>query len=406
MSKNNSDLSRRKFMVTSAAGLMSLGLAGVAPGVASADTPAEVEAKKEIILRELGKSKVKLPVVSMGAGACNDPGLVQAAFELGVRHFDSAANYQVGANEQMIGMVLKKMGVRDQANIGTKIYTPQQRRDYTAEQLKKKLEDLTDGSLKRLNTDYIDILYIHDINSREVAGDPKLGEAMAYLKEKGKARLIGLSTHSNMAEVIDEAANTENWDVILTSYNFTMIDDTAIHAAIERAGKKGIGFIAMKVMAGGGRWPNPETRRNFDNTTITGALLKWCLSNKYFTTVIPAFGNYEHMNLDIAIATDLEYTEQERNFLSDNDIKLGMGFCRQCQQCLASCPEGIDIPNLMRTHMYAAQYGDFYLARDTYKAIAAEKSLTACTGCADCLAQCANTVDISRRIQELKLIYS
>jgi succinate dehydrogenase/fumarate reductase-like Fe-S protein len=56
--------------------------------------------------------------------------------------------------------------------------------------------------------------------------------------------------------------------------------------------------------------------------------------------------------------------------------------------------------------MYAAQYGNFYLARETLKGIPEQKSLLACQSCDTCVAQCANSVDIAHKIAELKQIYA
>jgi predicted aldo/keto reductase-like oxidoreductase len=407
MSDNRSDFSRRKFLAT--AGLATAGLASLPQGLVQAQdekTPAGDEAPKKLLTRTLGRTGIEVPVVSMGAGACADPGVVQAAFEAGVRHFDTAANYQTGANEQMVGGVLKKMGVRDQAIIGTKIYTPGQRREMTVPEAKKRLEKLLDGSLKRLKTDYVDILYIHVVDTKEHVTDPVITEAMAYLKELDKVRFIGLSTHTNMADVLTEAARTKFWDVILTSINFTMADDTAMLAAIAAAAEAGIGIVGMKTMAGGGRWPNPESRRDYSSSVVATALTKWTLHNENVHTIIPGFANYEFMEEDISVAYDLEYTEQEAKLLSDNAIKLGLGFCQQCRKCLASCPNGVDVPTLMRTHMYATQYSNFHMARAALAEIPNAKSIASCSSCSSCAAQCANTVDIARRIDELKLIYS
>ncbi len=406
MSNNKRELTRRKFLAT--AGLASVSLAAGVPKTAFGDTPiTESEpVAGDIIYRQLGRSEISVPVVSMGAARCTDPGLIQASYEQGIRHYETAANYQFGANEQLIGKVIERMGVRDEVVIATKIYTPNQRRDLDLPQLKKKLSDLLDGSLKRLQSDYVDVLYIHDVSTPDIASDTKIMEALTFLKEQGKARAIGLSTHANMTEVISAATGSGFWEAIQTSMNFTMADDAAFLSAIEAAGEKGIGLVAMKTLAGGGAWPNPETRRSYDTATITTALLKWVLSNKNIATVVPAIGDYEQLNLDIGVAKSLEYTEQEKNFLSDNDIRLSLGFCRQCEKCLASCPRGVQIPQLMRTHMYAAQYGDFRLARDTYDSVPKANGLEACISCATCTAQCSNSVDIKRKIEELKLIYA
>jgi predicted aldo/keto reductase-like oxidoreductase len=162
----------------------------------------------------------------------------------------------------------------------------------------------------------------------------------------------------------------------------------------------------MKVMAGGGNWPNPETRRSYDGNTIARAALKWVLNHEGVTTAIPGFNNYEHMELDWGVASSLAYTEKESSFLGDNAVKLGMGFCRQCRKCLATCPHGVDVPTMMRTHMYAAQYGNFHLARQALEEVPASQTVRNCISCGSCSATCANSVDIARRIEELKLIYT
>jgi predicted aldo/keto reductase-like oxidoreductase len=408
MTETNKGLNRRKFLTASLSGAVAAGLAGISPGIVMAQ---ESDKKKDnsedkIIYRKLGKTGMEIPIVSMGVGATGNPELIRAAYEKGIRHFDTAANYQYGRNEQMVGNVVKKLGVRDKVNIATKILIEPQRQKLTADNAKRKMEALVDGSLKRLKSDYVDILYVHDISNPADVNNPLIVEGMQYLKEKKKVRAIGISTHANMAEVINETTEQGVYEVILTSFNFTMFNDEDMLNAVKNAGAKGIGFVAMKTLAGGSRWPNPETRRNHSNSTIIKTSLKWAMRNKYITTCIPGFENFEHLDEDFSIATNLEYTPEEKQLLDDNEIILGLGFCRQCRQCLASCPHNTDIPTLMRTYMYAAQYGNFYLARETLKGIPEQKSLLACQSCDTCVAQCANSVDIAHKIAELKQIYA
>jgi len=402
MSTRNSEFTRRKFLSAAALGLAGAGMSGLTPRLASGQTTQE----KQAVYRRLGKSGPEIPVISMGAGSTTSPAIVQAAFEKGIRHFDTAAGYSFGSNEQMIGNVIHKMGVRDKANIGTKDTIPQKCVGLSAGEAREKTIKMIEASLKRMKTDYVDIYYLHDLNSVEMVNNPGILEGLAVIKEQKKALQIGVSTHTNMAEIINETIKHDVFDVILTSYNFTMADDTTMNDAVTAAGKKGLGILAMKTQAGGSRWPNPESRRNYSNSTIMTAALKWVLSNKYVTTCIPAITNYDILNEDFGVAYDPEYTPEEKEFLKDNNAVLSIGFCRQCRKCLASCPNEADIPNLMRTHMYTAQYGDLQYARATYDSIPKGKRLDACSDCSTCIADCANTVDIQRRIDELKMMYT
>jgi len=58
--------------------------------------------------------------VSMGVMNADVPGILRRSYELGIRHFDTAAVYQNGRNEEMVGIVIKEMGIRDKVVISTK----------------------------------------------------------------------------------------------------------------------------------------------------------------------------------------------------------------------------------------------------------------------------------------------
>jgi len=83
-------------------------------------SPTLETAASPILQRTLGKTGLSLPVVSMGVMNADVPGLLRRAYELGIRHFDTAAGYQNGRNEEMVGRVIKEMGVRDKVVIATK----------------------------------------------------------------------------------------------------------------------------------------------------------------------------------------------------------------------------------------------------------------------------------------------
>jgi hypothetical protein len=124
--EDNSRLSRRGFISTSLSGLAAAGIAGFNP-VTVFGQEQKKKTEGEIIYRTLGKTGLKMPVVSMGVMNANNPEIVLAAYEQGIRHFDTAARYQYGRNEQMVGDVTKKLGVRDKVIIGTKEMRPAQR---------------------------------------------------------------------------------------------------------------------------------------------------------------------------------------------------------------------------------------------------------------------------------------
>jgi predicted aldo/keto reductase-like oxidoreductase len=405
MDKSSRGVSRRGFLSATASGVLGIGLAGLGPRRLAAKDEKK-EKKGKIITRGLGNTGIELPIVSMGVMNANNPEVVRASIESGIRHLDTAAYYQGGNNEKMVGKVISEMGVRDDVVIATKIYTPNMRRGDKPEDTRRKMLGQMDECLSRLGMDHVDILYVHVVESREFVLDETVHETMEEIRKKGKTRFTGISTHKNMHEVIGAATDSGNYDIVLTAINFTMADDSKLLSEIERAAGKGIGIVAMKTQSGGRRFPLPEGTEDYESSTINTAALKWVLRNENITTAIPGYTTLEHMREDFSVAYDLEYTEREKSLIRDCNVKVGLGFCKQCDSCVESCPYGVDIPSLMRTHMYAAQYSNFDQARRTLLGIEKGSGLDVCELCAGCKVRCPHRVDVAGRITELRTIYS
>jgi predicted aldo/keto reductase-like oxidoreductase len=275
----------------------------------------------------------------------------------------------------------------------------QERRNLPADRIKSEFLKDIEGSLERLRTDAIDIVLHQGVASAEEAADERIGEALTQLKEEGKARYIGVSTHSGQAEVLNEVARMGFHDIAEVGYNFTMADDQDLARALENAAGKGVGIVAMKTQAGG--------RRRADSGPINHtAALKWVLRNEAVATAIPGYTNFDHLHENFSVASNLELTPEEVQFLTDKNVKTATEFCQQCNTCVETCPRRIRIPELMRAHMYTAQYGNLFQARATLDAIPPEGGLEACMSCSSCRARCINTVNIARCIDELKLTYA
>lgn len=411
MTNDKKNFSRREFLNSSVSGIASLtvlNLTEKAPPQSNKVEPVQ-DVNQKIIYRTLGKTKIKLPVVSMGVMNSFDPALVRRAYQIGVRHFDTAAWYQRGRNEEMVGNVIKELNARDQVIIGTKIYIPLNQRNITPGQAKETYLKIAEESLKRLQTDYIDILYSHDVSSLEWLNNPGILEALQLLKQQGKARFIGFSTHSNIYECVQESTRTDNYDVILTAFNYGMNEDKKLLQTLKKAAAKGIGLIAMKTQCTQYHYRQYVSENNlhyYKGKMTQTAVLKWALRHNFITTAVPGYTNFQQMDEDFSVAYNLDYTDEEKKFLQDRNVKYSLGYCLQCKHCVATCPRGVDIPMLMRTHMYATCYRNFFQARDALDSIASGKDLQACGSCHSCSARCINNINIGSRIDELKVIYT
>lgn len=409
--KTKKKIKRREFLSGTISCIAPIGILGISNRIIPwyDHETADQNPEKKVIYRTLGKTGIKLPIVNMGVMNTLDPALVRRSYEIGVRHFDTAAWYMQGKNEEMVGKVIKEMNIRDQVVIGTKVYIPHQQRTMSPEQAKEEYLRIAGESLERLQTDYVDILYSHSVKDIEWLNNPGILDAMQILKKEGKVKFIGFSTHDNMAECIKNAAMNGFYDVVLTSFNYSLNDNYELASAIENAALKGIGIIAMKTQCSQA-WHkqnlSADLQQYYEGNIIHKAVLKWALQHEFVTTAIPGYTTFKQMEEDFSVVYDLEYTPEEKEFLENRSIKLSLKqCCQQCNQCVSTCPNKVDIPTLMRVHMYAACYPNFYQARDTLSSIPEEKSLSACASCTVCTASCANRVDIPGRIEELKTIY-
>lgn len=403
-------LNRREFLSSGAFGVLASGFRGIGGDPFwPSESGSHKSFGKDIILRKLGHTDIHLPVVNMGVMNAFNPDLVKRSYEAGVRYFDTAAHYQRGNNEKMVGTAIKELNVRDQVIIGTKAYIPHEQREISSSEKKAFFLKSADESLQRLKTDRIDIYYVHNVSDGSYLYDPGICEAMQQLKSLGKVRYTGFSTHTRMKECIEDAIKHGFYDVVLTAFNYAMSDDSALIRTLEAAAKKGMGLIAMKTQCAQ-YWYREhvpdEKQHYYKGKILHTAVLKWVLQHDFITTAIPGTITFEQMDEDLSVAFDLAYSPEERAFLEDRAVKESLAYCLQCYECVPTCPNTIDIPALMRTHLYAKCYGNFVQARETMVEIPKNRNFQVCSSCDECLARCANRIDIAHRIEELKAIWA
>ena len=142
--------------------------------------------------------------------------LIHRAEELGVNLIDSAESYGAGHSEEVVGQALQ--GRRDKWVIATKV-SPNNGLDANdpdlPAQAKKRIVEAVEGSLKRLDTDYIDVYQLHAIPLEGAM--PAVMEALAKLRDEGKIRWYGVST--NEREAIDKLRGLGEVHMLQIGYN-------------------------------------------------------------------------------------------------------------------------------------------------------------------------------------------
>jgi len=158
--------SRRQFLSNQMLTVAGLSAASAAPTQKPTGHP------KEPARRPLGKTGIEVPIVSMGVMNTSAHGLIRKAYDVGVRHFDTSAAYFNGQSEEALGAVIKELGVRRDVILATKALYPAQREGMSASEAKQAFVSIFRKSLTRLKTDYVDILYFHDLSDAQVVTHP------------------------------------------------------------------------------------------------------------------------------------------------------------------------------------------------------------------------------------------
>jgi predicted aldo/keto reductase-like oxidoreductase len=383
------NINRRGFLRTGITG--AAGIVALSPSLISAAKP---DQQNDVISRTLGKTGMNVPVISFGVMRADNANLCKAAYEKGIKLFDTANGYQNGNNETMLGNLLKAYP-RNSFYLATKVKPAGVDRDGKPSDQTTAADFLSkfNTSLARLQMDYVDILYVHDIRNPEMFDYKPIINTIKNLKKTGKAKFIGFSTHANEAVVIDAAADKDIWDVILTSYNFKQTYVNELNSAIKKANQAGIGIIAMKTMAGGGFLDKEKTRPI--NST---AALKWVLSNPDVTSAIPGMTDFDQLDLNVKILSDISITEQEKKDLLVASAEQGL-YCTGCENCLTACPIRLPVPDLMRAYMYAYGYSNPAMAHTLLKELGTNDN--PCQECSSCQVECTKRFDVREKIADI-----
>jgi uncharacterized protein len=386
----NPQVNRRGFLKSSV-----IGTAGALISTTAMGNRSRMEQGEPVVLRRrLGKTDLELPVISYGVMRSDNAALVKSAFQMGVVLFDTAYAYQEGKNETMLGEIFRDVP-RKSFVLATKV-SPDDVDRKTGElgpgATKENIISKFELSLQRLQLKYTDILYFHGVSNRNTALAPQMLEAFSELKKQGKVRYIGMSTHKNEPDVIQAAIDSNFYDVVLTSINFTQAHAQKIREKIALAAEKGVGIVAMKTMAGG--FLDKERKMPVNCT----AALKWVLQDKNICTSIPGIVTYEQLNQNFSVMENLEFTEQEKTDLENAKLVAGL-YCDGCTTCVPQCKKQLPVNELMRAFMYTYGYGQPCRASEVLQASGVMAD--PCADCTGCTVRCVKGFQVAERIADV-----
>ncbi len=335
--------------------------------------------------RRLGKTQLQVSAIAFGGIRLGNldqelvTQLVKQAYEGGINYIDTARGY--GLSEVRLGEAIRQLGIRDKMILSSKII----RRELSQFQ-----EDFA-TTMRNLQTDYLDILFVHDVSTRANWDKVRTNGVLDYmreLKDKGMIRHICCSTHD--AVIGEEMMRSGYFEAVMLAYNpiNPELEETLIPLAVELD----MGVIVMKPLGGGVLTPEKSAQMGFSVTAAE--CLRFAASNKQVSTVIPGMEKPEHVAEALAVASaPLEMSEEERKELMGRISIRGRNYCRGCGYCLP-CPKGIPIPTVLallgRWEVFNGNnWAQMHSIATEYKEKVPDDQLpTNCVACGACVQRC------------------
>lgn len=315
---------------------------------------------------ELGRTGLQVSKTAMGClpvQRCTVEDAVKilrAAYEGGINYFDTANSYT--DSEKKIGLALAE--VRDNIVISTK----SQARDA------KTLTEHIENSLRQMKTEHIDLFQFHQMPALP---DPEekdgIYAAALRAKERGLIGHIGITTHS--IDVAEKSIESGLFETL--QFPFSYISSERDLALAGKCRAAGMGFIAMKGLAGG---------------LLTDAAICYAFMAQY-DNVVPIWGIQRPEELEqwlsLARAEPVFDDAVKAKIAADRD-ELGASFCRSCGYCMP-CPMGIEIRNCARMNMLLRRspWKQYYSAEWRAKM----ERINDCIGCRQCSSKCPYSLD-------------
>lgn len=226
----------------------------VNPTLELAGQPPQTGGPDQVPQRPLGKTGVQVSALGVGGyhlGSTKDQQeaneLVARALDAGINFFDDCWDYHDGLSEERLGVALK--GKRDQAFVMTKVCTHGRGKDVAMQQLEE--------SLRRLQTDHLDLWQIHEViyyNDPDLIFAPGgAAEALLAAKQQGKVRFVGFTGHKDPAIHLRMLTQDFPFDTVQMPLNCLDATFRSFETQVmPEANRRGIAVLGMKSMGGSG----------------------------------------------------------------------------------------------------------------------------------------------------------
>lgn len=358
---------------------------------------------KNLQLSALGMGAMRLPTVNGNDAVIDENAtaeMVKYAFTHGVNYYDTAWGYHNGNSELVMGKILSEYP-RDTFYLATKFP------GYDLSNMPK-VKEIFEKQLKKLRVDYFDFYLFHNVCEMNIDAylNPKFGiyDYLIEQKKNGRIKHLGFSAHGSV-EVMKRFLDAYGKDMEFCQIQLNWLDwkFQDAKAKVALLNEHHIPIWVMEPLRGGkltqlSQEVVSQLHELRPDETIPAWSFRFLQSIPGVTMILSGMSNAEQMKQNIAtFENDKPLNEKEKNtLLTIADTLLGKSLpCTSCHYCVSHCPQGLDIPSLIKLYNEHVFTGGGFLAPMAIMALPDDKKPAACRHCHSCEKVCPQGIKIS-----------
>ena len=402
-------MKRREFIISS---VMAVGGAAMLTGCGKKEVQ---KAENQIVTRKfnnlniplLGFGCMRLPMRDGKIDMVELDKMVEYAMAHGANYFDTAYMYVDAKSENAIGEILKKYP-RESFFLADKnpAYLVNSKED---------VHRLFNEQLKKCQVEYFDNYMIHNINKNTISNyrDNDMYGELLKLKKEGKIKNLGFSFHGD-PKMLREVINEHKWDFCQLQMNYLDWEVINAKELYEIADEAGVPVIVMEPLRGGGLCNLSEKaaaklKEACPDQTPASFGLRWASSKKRVFTILSGMSNLQQMKENIDTFVNFkEFTPQEEKVAADIAKIIqeqGEINCTACRYCMEVCPKAINIPaifGLYNIYKSSNLPTKSFMFVYNYNALNEDERADKCINCHLCSKNCPQGLDIPALLKKVE----
>jgi len=246
-------------------------------------------------------------------------------------------------------------------------------------------------------------------NVEEYRREHGIVRAFERLKKEGLVRRLGITQHSYLgnAKVPGGQSAPEVLSAVMedglyehAQFFYSYGEDEAVEGFVRAARGKGFGTIAMKTTRGMGRMEQEAALMKSlpEGTSPYHALARWLTTDTMLDAAVIRLKSLDEF-ADTYSGAGQPLRAVDHEVLGRTAEYAERHACRLCHECMAACPAGLPIADLMRFERYALDHRDIAKARRRYAE--AGRPASRCDQCGECLARCPQRLPIPEKLHQL-----